>query len=40
MFGQWRALLAERADQAAASLASAPGALGVILGGSLGRGDP
>ena len=39
-FARWRELLAERVDEAVAELGAVPGVRGLILGGSVGRGEP
>jgi hypothetical protein len=38
--GRWRELLDQRLDEAVAELATVPGVRGLIVGGSLGRGEP
>jgi hypothetical protein len=37
---RWRALLAERLEEAVTALQAAPGVRGLIIGGSVGRGEP
>lgn len=37
---RWRQLLHERVEEATAALGSVPGVRGLVLGGSVGRGEP
>ena len=39
MVGRWRDLLAERTEEAARMLGAVPGVHGLVLGGSVGRGE-
>lgn len=39
MFAQWRALLAERVEEATRILGAVPGVRGLVVGGSVGRGE-
>jgi predicted nucleotidyltransferase len=40
LFQRWRELLAERIEEAISTLGSVPGVRGLVLGGSVGRGEP